>query len=46
MIPWRWACTEFDTKSNYVNDSLPFIGYANNAKLAELEACYRAKNQP
>lgn len=47
MVPWRWVCPEFGTKSNYVNDRVQFtlIGFANNAKLAELEACCRTRKE-
>lgn len=45
MVPWRWVCPECGTESNYMSDRIQFtwIGFANNAKLAELEACYSTR---
>lgn len=47
MVPWRWVCPEFSTKYNYMSDRIQFtwIGFANNAKLAELEACCSTRKE-
>lgn len=42
-----WVCHDCGPKSNYICDRIQFtwIGFANNARLAELEACYRTRKE-